>query len=255
MPKHPTHRLPAPLIACTALAAALLIAACGGNPTAEPTAEPTAAIEPTVAAAPTEAAAEVTLLLVAKDLVVEAGTCTTLEWESTNARQVYLDGRGVDATGSEEVCPTETTVYTLSAIDAAGTESTTEASVEVTAPAATVAPTLPPQPTRPPVTAAPTVVPATAAPTAAPTAATSIEFWSDRRELDEETSCTNIRWRTSGVKEVYLERDSGGPKAVGGEGEQKDICIGRGEKVRFTLIVKHLDGREEKREVTIEREN
>lgn len=250
MSMHPTNRRPAPLIGAAALATALVLAACGGSPTAAPTAEPTAIIEPT--AAPTEAAAEMTLLLVAKDLKLDAGACTTLEWESTNARQVYLDGRGVDAQGSGEVCPTETTVYTLSAIDAAGIESKTEATVEVAAPAATVAPTLPPQPTRPPVTAAPTATPA---PTAAPTAATSVEFWSDRRELDEDTSCTNVRWRTSGVKEVYLERGNSGPKAVGGEGEQRDICIGRGEKVTYALIVKHLDGREERREITIEREN
>jgi len=236
-------RRPAPaLLAAFGLA---FLVACGGEPTAVPTAEATA--EPAATIAPAGA----TLLLIAKDLRLEGGACTTLEWETTNARQVYLDGRGVDPAGAEEVCPTASTTYKLSAIDASGAEKSTEVTVEVAAPTAAPTPTSPPLPTRAPVTAAPTGTPA---PTVAPTSAVQIQFWADSTELDEDTSCTAVRWRTSGIKEVHIEREGLGKKAVAGESSE-EVCIGRGEKVKYFLHVTHLDGRQEVREITIKREN
>jgi hypothetical protein len=44
---------------------------------------------------------------------VAAGSCTMLRWDTSNARQVYLDGEGVDMVGSRQVCPTEPTDYEL----------------------------------------------------------------------------------------------------------------------------------------------
>ena len=39
--------------------------------------------------------------------------CTTLRWDVENVRAVYLDDRGVTGHGTREVCPEETTTYTL----------------------------------------------------------------------------------------------------------------------------------------------
>jgi hypothetical protein len=39
--------------------------------------------------------------------------CTTLRWDVENVRAVYLDGRGVTGHGTREVCPEETSTYTL----------------------------------------------------------------------------------------------------------------------------------------------
>ena len=60
---------------------------------------------------------------------VEAGGCSTLTWSTSNADRVAID-QGIGAvkpSGSKEVCPAHTTVYTLSATGAGGTrwESTT----------------------------------------------------------------------------------------------------------------------------------
>jgi len=47
--------------------------------------------------------------------VVEPGECTYLEWEVRGAEDypVFLDGELVGASGSESVCPGETTIYAL----------------------------------------------------------------------------------------------------------------------------------------------
>jgi len=44
---------------------------------------------------------------------VTQGNCTFLHWEVDNARAVFLDGAGVDKHGSQKVCPTSSTNYTL----------------------------------------------------------------------------------------------------------------------------------------------
>jgi hypothetical protein len=43
-----------------------------------------------------------------------AGQCTTLNWNVSDAKYVYLDGNQVNASGSQQVCPCQTTTYTLS---------------------------------------------------------------------------------------------------------------------------------------------
>ena len=46
--------------------------------------------------------------------------CYYLHWDVSGATAVYLDGEAVDSPGSTEVCPEETTDYTLSAENEAG---------------------------------------------------------------------------------------------------------------------------------------
>ena len=51
----------------------------------------------------------------AREDQIEAGECTVLEWHVRGAEGylVFLDGEAVDASGRQEVCPEETTGYTL----------------------------------------------------------------------------------------------------------------------------------------------
>jgi peptidoglycan-associated lipoprotein len=63
-----------------------------------------------------------TVSLSASPSSVQAGQCATLTWSSTNATGVTIDngvGR-VDANGSKQVCPTQTTQYRASASGAGG---------------------------------------------------------------------------------------------------------------------------------------
>ena len=67
---------------------------------------------------------------------IEKGQSTTLTWQTTNATDVTLEGIGaVQANGSEQVTPTESTTYRLVAKGAGGTQEAT-ARVTVTAPPA-----------------------------------------------------------------------------------------------------------------------
>ncbi len=45
--------------------------------------------------------------------VIQQGACTMLRWDIEGVKAVYLDGAGVIGHGSQEVCPSKTTVYTL----------------------------------------------------------------------------------------------------------------------------------------------
>jgi peptidoglycan-associated lipoprotein len=84
-----------------------------------------------------------TASLTANPNSVQKGESTTLTWQTTNATDVTLEGIGtVQASGSRQVTPTESTTYRLTAKGAGGTQ---EATARVTV-------TMPPSP---PVAAAP----------------------------------------------------------------------------------------------------
>lgn len=92
---------------------------------------------------------------------IEQGQCATLIWDVEHATSVYLDGEGVSAHGTRQVCPQRTTEYTLSVIAPIGDldfEQLHTALVTVRDPAAPpVPPTLPAPPPLPP---APPTLPA-----------------------------------------------------------------------------------------------
>jgi hypothetical protein len=44
---------------------------------------------------------------------IQVGGCTTLRWDTSNAKKVYLDEERVDSTGSRQVCPTASQDYRL----------------------------------------------------------------------------------------------------------------------------------------------
>ena len=75
-----------------------------------------------------------TASLTANPNTVDMGQATTLTWQTTDATTVSIDGIGtVPASGSQQVTPTATTTYHLTATGAGGTQDAT-ASVTVNAP-------------------------------------------------------------------------------------------------------------------------
>ena len=92
---------------------------------------------------PTPPPPQPTASLTANPSSIQRGQSTTLTWQTTNATDVTLGGIGaVEASGSREVTPTDSTTYRLTAKGAGGTQEAT-ARVTVT------------QPPPPPVAAAP----------------------------------------------------------------------------------------------------
>ncbi len=65
-----------------------------------------------------------------KSSLVE-GECTTLHWKVEDVQAVYLNGTGVAGWGSQEVCPKETTTYSLRVIHQHGHETEHTLSIEV----------------------------------------------------------------------------------------------------------------------------
>jgi peptidoglycan-associated lipoprotein len=83
-----------------------------------------------------------TASLTANPNTVDKGQATTLSWQTANATDVSIDGIGaVQASGSQQVTPADSTTYTLTAKGAGGTQQAT-ARVTVTQP--------PPPPPPPP---------------------------------------------------------------------------------------------------------
>ena len=71
-------------------------------PEAAPTAQGTAA-----------PAAEISISFWADQNQIQQGNCTDLNWNVQHADSISLNGSGVGASGSEQVCPSQTTSYTL----------------------------------------------------------------------------------------------------------------------------------------------
>jgi peptidoglycan-associated lipoprotein len=89
-----------------------------------------------------------TATLSANPTQIEQGQSAQLQWSTTDATDVALDGNKVDPSGSQTVSPTQTTTYHLTAKGAGGTQ---EATAQITV-AAKPTPTPTPAPTPPPVT-------------------------------------------------------------------------------------------------------
>lgn len=114
-----------------ALALSLGLAACGHKTAPPPPAPPA----PAAAPAPT-------VTLEATPTSIESGSSSTLQWTSTNAANVQLNGEAVNLNGSQPVSPTDSTTYEVVATSSDGRTATASARVTVTAPPApTAAPT------------------------------------------------------------------------------------------------------------------
>lgn len=88
----------------------------------------------------------VTATLSANPATIRTGQSSTLTWNTQNATEVMLEGKKVDASGSQNVSPAQTTTYHLTAKGAGGTQDAT-ATVTVTMPPPTPTPTPTPVPT------------------------------------------------------------------------------------------------------------
>lgn len=51
---------------------------------------------------------------------IQQGDCTDLNWNVQHADSISLDGKAVSASGSQQVCPSQSTTYTLNASGTAG---------------------------------------------------------------------------------------------------------------------------------------
>jgi hypothetical protein len=166
--------------------------------------------------------------------------------------KAYMDGRGVDLSGTMEVCPTSAVTYTLLAVRADGTE--IERSVVVTVSVPTLEPSETPAPTATsaPATAAPPTATATA--TVTPTAEVHVEFYPDNGvlELPRDQSCTAVNWKTTGVTDVQLEREGLGRKPVGSQGREEACFSGR---QMYYLYYKLPDGTEQRAEMELRHSN
>lgn len=103
-----------------ALGAILLLGACHKKQAPPPPPPPPPPAAPTAS-------------LTASPETIDKGQSSTLTWQTTNATDVSLDNTAVQANGSQQVSPAESTTYTLTAKGAGGTQSAT-ARVTVNAP-------------------------------------------------------------------------------------------------------------------------
>ncbi len=105
---------------------------------------------------------------------IDAGSCTVVRWDTSNAWEVYLDGERVDLSGSREVCPTTSQEYHLRVVSAAGEQThTLVLGVTGTPPATALPPatSIPPSPTPEPTAAPAPAASADSAPSLSPTPA------------------------------------------------------------------------------------
>ena len=75
--------------------------------------------------------AGLSVTLTADPETITSGQTSKLTWSSQNATAVTLDGAAVDLNGSQDVSPTSTTPYTITATDAGGGTKTATATVTV----------------------------------------------------------------------------------------------------------------------------
>jgi hypothetical protein len=81
---------------------------------------------------------------------IDAGSCTVVRWDTSNATEVYLDGERVDLSGSREVCPATSQEHHLRVVGTADEQTHTLILGVTGAPPATAttpATSIPPSPT------------------------------------------------------------------------------------------------------------
>jgi hypothetical protein len=65
---------------------------------------------------------QLTIEFWASDEAVRPGSCTSVNWSVTNAKEVYFEDQGAEGQGSIEVCPEETQTYSLRVVSDYGEE-------------------------------------------------------------------------------------------------------------------------------------
>ncbi len=104
---------------------------------------------------------------------INSGQCTTLRWDVKNVKAVYLNDQGVAGQGSQQVCPTSTTTYTLRVVKQDDSQETRQVTVNVN--------------------------------NAPPPGPFINSFTTNRNEINA-GECVDLRWQTTNVKNVNLMR-------------------------------------------------
>ena len=78
-------------------------------------------------------AAEISISFWADQSQIGQGNCTDLNWNVQHADSISLDGQAVSASGSQQVCPSQSTTYTLAASGTAG-QKQASVTISVTSP-------------------------------------------------------------------------------------------------------------------------
>lgn len=93
---------------------------------------------PATATPPPTATPSASISFTASPEVVDQGQCSTLSWSTENVRAVYVYPQGEDwqnygapGTGTETVCPTETTIYNMRVINLDGSVAIVQATITV----------------------------------------------------------------------------------------------------------------------------
>ena len=156
----------------------------GGAGVAEPSATPTAAA---VAALPSVTPTRPTWAMVfwADRYALKSGECTNLHWDVQNVISVYFNGNPAEGKETRQVCPVQTTTYTLRSTSNTGTQDRTATIVVGTGTDA------------------------------------GLEFTTDTNQVIL-GQCATLRWRAVNVRAVYLYTQ-GAPQGVPGESSQQ-VC-------------------------------
>ena len=94
------------------------------TPTDTPTPTATATSTATFTPIPTNTPVPITISFTVDLSSIEYGTCTYLRWSVSgpNVQAVYLDGLQVALSGTRQICPAQTTTYSLQAIFPGGSQ-------------------------------------------------------------------------------------------------------------------------------------
>jgi len=85
-----------------------------------------------VSTAPVVTAAGTNVVFTVDDNSLNPGECTTVRWNVSGSNTVYFADESVTPQGSQEVCPSQSSTYTLLIVDAAGNQRPYTVSVTVT---------------------------------------------------------------------------------------------------------------------------
>ncbi|MFN8499760.1 MAG: NBR1-Ig-like domain-containing protein [Anaerolineae bacterium] len=137
--------------------------------------------------------------------------CATLFWNVDNVDQVYLGDEAVAFRGNRQVCPTETTTYTLNTVLLDGSRKSASVRIEAIAPAAA-----------------------------------SVSFTADPQTVTF-PECSTLAWDVENVRAIYVN-DQGGERGVGGH-ETAQVCPKT--TTTYTLRVVALDDSVQRYTVTV----
>lgn len=208
--------------------------------TCEGVAQPTPT--PMIVPSPTSPPQRLQLTFTADRTYMVLGGCAVLTWKVEGpVALVQLNGHNVPPFAKTQVCPPQTTKYTVVATGTDGQSVSRELTIQVEPPPPTA--TAPPRPTLPPPPPTPTLPPRPTLPPP-PTPVAEIQFWADST-LVAAGSCTMLYWHVTNVKAYWVDGQPGA-----GDDGSRQVCPCQTET--HILHVVKADGSEQDFPVTIQ---